>query len=125
MIAIDCVGKHKPFISLKGHSAGVDFAAFKRSHIAAVRILPNNALHLVICTANLYPFCRCVVAGMFTGNRAARITRHIGDAILFTVNRMSALGTLVLIKGFIVFPCMRLFFLRKATAIPDMILAVA
>ena len=74
--------------------------------------------------ADAYPFFRCMATGRFTINRAAQRSIHKGDALHFTVNRMSAHGTLVLITCNI-FPVMRLFFLRKAAALPEMILAVS
>jgi len=62
---------------------------------------------------------------MFTGNRAARRSIHIGDTLLFTVNLIPTHGTLVLILTFKVFPFMRLFFLHTTAALPEMDVAGA
>ena len=62
---------------------------------------------------------------MFTGNRAAWRSIHIGDTLLFTVNLIPTHGTLVLILTFKVFPFMRLFFLHTTAALPEMDVAGA
>ena len=62
---------------------------------------------------------------MFTGNRAAWRSIHIGDALLFTVNLIPTHGTLVLILTFKIFPFMRLFFPHATAALPEMDVAGA
>ena len=115
--------KLKPIISLKGHSAFVDSAAFKRSYSIAVLVLPINARHRIIFADVVYPFCRSVVAGAFAVNRAAWRSRHKLDFRLCTSNPIPT-DTLVLIKSFIVFQVMRLFCLCAAATCFEMILFV-